>query len=65
MNQIIRHSAPSKLDHAPFGTECIVPLLGDEYDLYVQYSSEEDNPRWELMGRYHDKSYQRDELKNP
>ena len=54
MNQLLRHSAPGKLDHAPFGTECKVPLLGDEYELWVQYSSQEDAPRWELMGKYHE-----------
>ena len=55
MQQIVRHSAPGKFDHAPFGTECKVPLMGDEYELYVQYSSQEDSPRWELMGKYHEK----------
>lgn len=51
MEPIIRHSAPSKLDQAPFGTECHVFILGDEYDLYVQYSNDPENPHWEYMGR--------------
>jgi hypothetical protein len=50
MEPIIRHSAPSKLDHAPFGTECHVDIGEGEYQLYIQYSKDEENPQWEFMG---------------
>jgi hypothetical protein len=51
METIIRHSAPSKLDQAPKGTECKVEN-GEEYQLYVQCSSQEEDPQWQLMGTY-------------
>lgn len=51
MEPIIRHSAPSKLDHAPKGTECKVEN-GEEYQLYIQCSSNEEEPNWELIGTY-------------
>jgi hypothetical protein len=51
MEPIIRHSAPSKLDQAPFSTECLVFLDGHVWDVYVQYSNDEEDPRWEYMGR--------------
>ena len=54
MEQITRHSMPTKLDHAPFGSECKVPVVGDEYELWVQYSRTEEDPKWELMGKYHE-----------
>lgn len=57
MEPIIRHSAPSKLDHAPKGTECKVET-GEEYQLYVQCSSQEEDPQWQLMG-----TYQKEEIK--
>lgn len=52
---IIRHSAPSKLDHAPWGTSCKVFNKADEsFDLYRQFSNQENNPHWELMGTFSD-----------
>jgi hypothetical protein len=51
MEPIVRHSAPSKLDTAPFETECLVFLDGHVWDVYVQYSNDEEDPRWEYMGR--------------
>ena len=29
-------------------------LVGDEYELWVQYSRTEEDPKWELMGKYHE-----------
>jgi hypothetical protein len=46
---LIRHSPPTKLDHAPFGTKChVVCSLEATYDVYVQMSQQEDNPVWEF-----------------
>jgi hypothetical protein len=45
---IRRHSAPTVYDHAAQGTKCIVH---DEL-LYIQMSSDEDNPNWVLEGPY-------------
>lgn len=50
---IIRHSSPSKLDHAPFGTTCkVIHTLADTFDLYKQYGSQEDSPDWQLLGTF-------------
>lgn len=51
MNPIIRHSAPGKLDQAPFGTECLVVIDNHTWDVYVQYSNDEEIPNWEYMGK--------------
>lgn len=52
-NMIIRHGAPTKLDHAPFGTSCkSVHAIGEGFDLYIQYSKDERNPLWEHMGNF-------------
>jgi len=50
MEPIVRHSAPTKLDTCPHGTECLVFLDGHVWDRWIQYGTEED-PRWEYMGR--------------
>lgn len=51
MEPIIRSSAPSKLDQAPFQTECLIYLDGHVWDVYVQYSKNEEFPNWEYMGK--------------
>lgn len=43
---ITRVSKPNKFDHYPQGTECTVP---SEKSVYVQTSSDEENPRWEFI----------------
>lgn len=45
-NSIIRLSKPNKFDQYPQGTECIVD---NEKSLYLQTSSDEENPNWELI----------------
>lgn len=45
--RIFRHGPPSKLDTAPFGTECVCLI---EKLLYMQYSHDEESPNWVLVG---------------
>lgn len=45
---LIRRSEPTKFDHAPEGTLCRVVSLTKE-DIYIQRSSDEENPRWEKI----------------
>lgn len=47
---IIRHSQPSKLDHAQPGTKChVLKPSKDTVDIYLQVSQQEDDPVWELI----------------
>lgn len=48
---IIRHGEPSKLDHAEYNTRCQV-LHGQEYDLYIQTSKNEEDPMWDFIGTF-------------
>lgn len=45
---IIRHSPPTKLDHAQSGTKCHVLKRKGTCDVYSQISQQEDDPVWEL-----------------
>lgn len=47
---ITRYSAPHKYDHAPAGSQCMVLINENEYELYVQTSLDDTLPRWEYMG---------------
>lgn len=47
--EIIRFSPPTKLDTFPFGTRCIV-INGQQKDVYIQYSTNELDPVWEVTG---------------
>jgi len=50
---IIRHSPPNKMDHAPFGTSCKVVNEGDDtFELYTQWSSNSEEPKWQHMGTF-------------
>lgn len=51
-NPIIRFSEPSKMDHAPQGYTCRVMKNETDYDLYLQSSSQEDDPKWIHMGDF-------------
>jgi len=44
---LIRHSPPGKYDHAPSGTMCAVLKRGEQFELFVQMSQNEEEPRWE------------------
>jgi hypothetical protein len=50
---IVRHSPPTKLDQAPYGTRCRVINNANKsdtkVDVYIQGCLDEDNPRWEMM----------------
>ena len=50
---IIRHGIPTKYDQAPFGSHWkVVNPSDNSYDLYVQYSHKELDPKWEHMGTF-------------
>jgi len=51
MERIIRFGEPSKLDHAPYGTECKVTRY-KEFDIYIQISQNEDSPNWIFIGTF-------------
>jgi len=54
---IVRHGAPSKMDYAIYGSVCIVADHGnDTFDLYVQVSKNEEDPKWDLVGCGFDQS---------
>lgn len=40
------------LDHFPKGTQCRVPF-GDQFELYIQTSSNEEQPVWQSVGVFH------------
>jgi hypothetical protein len=51
MATIKRYSRPTSLDHAPKGTKCLVARPFEyNYDIYLQISIEEDDPKWEYIG---------------
>lgn len=52
---LIRNSEPGEYDQHPYGTACKIQRQ-ETYDIYLQVSHDEDNPNWELLGNYHDKS---------
>lgn len=48
---IIRHSPPTKLDHAQRGTKChVLREFQERPDLYIQVSTNEEDPIWEYSG---------------
>lgn len=50
---VVRHSEPTILDALPFGSQCRVPRSNKlSYDLYVQISRDEENPKWEYGGYF-------------
>jgi hypothetical protein len=49
MTTIIRHSPPTKLDIAPFGTKCFIEQSGGRL-LYVQIGKDETDPEWDFVG---------------
>jgi len=59
IEQIIRHGEPGKYDMASYGAQCKV-LKGEEFDLYVQISSIEYEPKWDFVGRFPNGTKQKD-----
>jgi hypothetical protein len=56
---IVRHSQPSSLDQAAYGSKCIVKdNHGSDYELYIQTSKDEDRPKWDIVGIFNDQSSQ-------
>jgi hypothetical protein len=48
---IVRHAAPSKLDQAKPGTKChVLKPFSNQVDVYIQISSNEEDPVWEYSG---------------
>jgi len=63
---LVRHDEPGKYDQAPQGTLCkSLKVHSVEFDIYMQISSQEDNPHWELVGRFRPETEHRikDEIK--
>lgn len=50
----MRHSEPGKYDQCPYGTACKVMKseLLNEFEVYIQLSNDQDNPRWESLGEF-------------
>jgi len=54
---IVRYGVPSKMDYASYGSTCIVADHNAYYyDLYVQASKNEEEPKWDLIGCGFDQS---------
>jgi len=52
-NILMRNGIPSKLDQAPYGTQCRVPNSPRTgFELYLQVSKNSEEPNWELMGYF-------------
>jgi hypothetical protein len=52
-----RYAPPHKLDQAPKGTKLRVDQ-GDTFDMYIQISENEEDPKWDLLGNFTEESYQ-------
>ena len=56
---LIRHSEPSELDMAPYGTVCkVIDRHSKFYDIYLQVGYNEDEPHWELLGNFCENTHQ-------
>lgn len=53
---LTRHGLPGKLDTAPQGTKLKVSS-GDNFDIYIQHSANEEEPNWIFVGTFNDESY--------
>jgi hypothetical protein len=53
LSKIFRYGEPGKLDTAKIGTECWIVTNKelDEYDVYQQVSTNEENPNWIYIGK--------------
>lgn len=47
---IKRLGPPNHMDHAPQGTHCYIMLDDYSADVYIQTSSDEEEPDWHYMG---------------
>ena len=52
-----RYAPPHKLDQAPKGTRLRVDI-GETFDIYVQTSEDEENPKWDRIGNFTKESYE-------
>lgn len=54
---IERYGNPSLLDQAQYGTICKVSSHHrDTYDIYLQVGDDEEDPEWEHLGSFDEKS---------
>lgn len=53
--RIFRHEEPTQQDTAPYGTECKV-VFEKFFDMYLQLSHDEEEPRWVHIGSYKKKT---------
>lgn len=57
MHTIFRVGVPSKFDQYPHGTTCKTESSHDgNYELYIQFSKNEEEPKWELIGSFNEDS---------
>ena len=47
---VIRYTAPSKMDNAPYGTIYSVTDEINDTKMYIQLSQEESHPQWQDLG---------------
>lgn len=59
IEQIVRHGEPNQYDEANYGAQCKV-FKGEEFDLYVQTSNTEYEPKWDFVGRFPNVTKQKD-----
>ncbi len=52
-----RFSEPHKFDMAPKGTRLRVDH-GETFDVYIQISDNEEQPKWQLIDTFTEESYQ-------
>jgi hypothetical protein len=54
--EIVRHAPPTKLDHAVYGSTCIIHSTTGEFDIYLQTSQDDADPEWEHLGNFNEQS---------
>lgn len=53
---INRFGPPHKFDHAPKDSYCRVDK-GDSFDVYIQRSDNDEDPKWEFIDNFTEDSY--------
>jgi isopentenyldiphosphate isomerase len=58
---IIRYTAPTRYDKAPYGTICKVIIEGEKHKLYIQVSPDDvENSEWVRWGDFLEVVFKRD-----
>ncbi len=54
---IVRHSAPTSLDQAPYGSKCIMKHSHhNSYEVHLQISKNTEKPNWDYLGTFNEYS---------